>query len=164
VSGWWPTKARQFLRHLFGRVSAVERAVVAGWLSADQLKLFESMHRADQRHGLDVVNALRKEGFDDADVLLAGLLHDCGKGKTVGVWHRVGWSLGDHYGPGVRSVFCRFPGFPKALKILDDHAETSARLALAAGCSARCADLIRHQAEPVDDVLGAALRLADERS
>ena len=58
------------------------------------------MHRADQRHGLDVVRALRVAGHDDPDVLVAGLLHDSAKGKEVGLWQRVGWSLADHYGGG----------------------------------------------------------------
>ena len=42
------------------------------------------------------------------------------------------------------------------------HAARSAELALEAGCSTETADLIRHQAEPVDDVLGKALLLADQ--
>ena len=45
-----------------------------------QVALFGTMHRADQRHGLDVVAALRASGHDDPDLLLAGLFHDCAKG------------------------------------------------------------------------------------
>ena len=40
--------------------------------------------------------------------------------------------------------------------------EIPAELALQAGCSAQTADLIRHQAEPVDEILGKALLLADQ--
>ena len=40
------------------------------------------MHVADRRHGLDVVASLRADGVTDPDVLLAGLLHDAGKGDT----------------------------------------------------------------------------------
>jgi hypothetical protein len=164
VSGWWPTKVRQFFRHLFARVGLRERADLAGWLTPAQLELFDSMHRADRRHGLDVVRALRAAGHDDADVLLAGLLHDSGKGTSVGVWHRVGWSLAVRYGPRVRSPAVRLPGFGRAFATLDAHAQASAMLALAAGCSERCAELIRHQDQPVDSTLGEALRLADEAS
>jgi hypothetical protein len=159
------TKVRQFFRHLFGRVSRADRAALAGWLTPAQLELFDSMHRADQRHGLDVVAALRKAGHDEPDVLLAGLLHDSGKGRSVGLWHRVGWSLADHYGPSVRRTMLRLPGFRHAFEILDIHPQTSAALALAAGCTERCAELIRHQSDPADDdTLGVALRLADEAS
>jgi len=167
VSSWWGTKVRQFFRHLFGRVAVADRVALTRWLTADQLELFDSMHRADQRHGLDVVRALRAGGHDDPDVLLAGLLHDCSKGKDVGLWHRVGWSLADHYGEqagAARQTLVRLPGFRRAFETLDNHAQASAAMALAAGCSARCADLIRHQADATDDELGIALRLADEAS
>src|SRR4026209_1726243 len=100
------------------------------------------MHRADQRHGLDVVRALPAAGHDHADVVLAGLLHDSAKGKAVGLWQRVGWSLADHYGAGARAPLPRLPGFRQAFETLDHHAERSAALALAAGCSDRCAELI----------------------
>jgi hypothetical protein len=164
MSGWWATKVRQFFRHLFGRVSRTERADVAAWLTPQQEVLFDGMHRADQRHGLDVVRALRAAGHNDPDVLLAGLLHDSAKGRAVGLWHRVGWSLADHYGTGVRRPLLRLPGFRRAFENLDNHAERSAALAQAAGCSERCAELIQHQADPADDALGVALRLADEAS
>lgn len=167
MTGWWATKVRQFFRHLFGRVSGKERAQLSEWLPPAQVELFDSMHRADRRHGLDVVRALRAAGHDDHDVLVAGLLHDCGKGRAVGLSHRVAWSLADHYGGeqgGLRRAFVRLPGFSGAFETLDSHAQTSAALALAAGCGQRCADLIRHQADPADDELGIALQLADEAS
>ena len=163
MSSWWAGKARQFLRHLTGRVTPAERAALATWLEPAQIGLFDAMHSADQRHGLDVVAALRTAGHDgDPELLLAGLLHDASKGPTVGVWHRVAWSLGDHYGPVIERPLARLPGFRGAFDILRDHADRSASLARVAGCSPRTADLIRHQAEPADPVAGEALRLADE--
>ncbi|MDP8905807.1 MAG: hypothetical protein M3N29_10990 [Chloroflexota bacterium] len=161
---WWSTKSRQFIRHLFARVTPTERAQLATWLAPAQLALFDSMHRADQRHGLDVVRTLRAAGHAERDVLLAGLLHDCAKGHRVGVWHRVGWSLADRYGARVRGLAVRLPGFADAFVNLDMHAERSAELALLAGCSRRTAELIQHQAQPIDAAFGEALRLADEAS
>ncbi|HWH23876.1 MAG TPA: hypothetical protein VNW68_03165 [Candidatus Limnocylindria bacterium] len=162
MSRWWAGKVRQFGRHLTGRVRPAERQALADWLTPAQLALFESMHRADQRHGLDVVESLRRAGHDDPDLLLAGLLHDCGKGPSVGVWHRVAWSLGDHYGPRVRAAGLRLPGFAEPFRLLDEHAKRSAELARAAGVSKRAAELIRHQDEPIDALHGEALRLADQ--
>ena len=165
MSRWWAGKARQFVRHVTGRVTDRERAALAAWLTPDQFRLFGAMHRADQRHGLDVVEALRAAGHgEDPDLLLAGLLHDASKGPSVGVWHRVGWSLGEHYGTGVEALFARLPGFRSAFVILRDHAERSAELAAAAGCGARTVDLIRYQSRPLDPIAGEALRLADEAS
>jgi hypothetical protein len=161
VSDWWAGKIRQTWRHLTGRVSAAERASLDAWLTPAQRELFESMHRADQRHGLDVVRSLRAAGHANPDLLLAGLLHDCAKGPGMGLWQRIGWSLGQRYGSRVRRALERLPGFAAAFERLEQHAARSAELALAAGCSPRTAELIRAQAADDGTDLGRALRLAD---
>ena len=160
---WWARRVRQFVRYVTGRVTPAERAALSSWLAPAQLDLFERMHRADQRHGLDVVAALRRAGHSDPDLLLAGLLHDAGKGRDLHIWHRVAWALAERH-PGLEPTFLRVPSFGAAFATMADHAERSARLALEAGCSARTADLIRHQAEPSDEELVVALGLADEAS
>jgi hypothetical protein len=158
---WWAGKVRQFRSHVLARVGSDERAALADWLTPAQLALFDAMNVADRRHGLDVVATLRRDGADDPDLLVAGLLHDAGKGRT-GVWPRVAYALGQRYGPWVWRLAGVLPGWRIALARLRDHAETSAALAGAAGCSARTVELIRHQEEPVDDDAGRALLLADE--
>jgi hypothetical protein len=158
----WGTKVRQFRAHLTARVGPGERATLAAWVTPEQLALFDGMHVADRRHGLDVVATLRAGGSSDEDLLLAGLLHDCAKGPTVGVLPRIAWSLGEAWGPWVIAAARYLPGFGRALDRLRDHAELSAQMALAAGCSVRTAELIRHQAEPADPTAGELLRLADE--
>jgi hypothetical protein len=158
----WASKVRQFRSHLRARVRPSERADVAAWLTPGQLALFDGMHVADRRHGLDVVASLRSAGVTDDELLLAGLLHDCAKGPGVGVLPRVAWSLGEAWGPWVVTLTRSVPGFGPALDRLRDHAELSARMALAAGCSARTAELIRHQAAPLEPAAGELLRLADE--
>lgn len=160
---WWATKVRQFAGHLRARVSRREREALVGWLTPAQLALFDRMHVADRRHGLDVVAALRSEGVADRHLLLAGLLHDAGKGRTR-VWPRVAWSLGEAFGPWVWHAARRLPGMAVALDRLRDHAERSAQLAERAGCSPRTVDLIRHQDVPQDPEFGELLRLADEAS
>lgn len=160
---WWATKIRQTWRYLFGRVSTAERDSLRTWLTPAQLELFDSMHRADQRHGLDVVESLRRSAYTVPDLLIAGLLHDAGKGHELHLWHRIGWSLAYRH-PALEPLIGRLPTFNKALATLREHADVSADLALAAGCSQRTADLIRDQAEPTDMELGTALLLADEAS
>ena len=107
---WWARKARQFQRHLTARVRPDERASLAAWLRPEELALFDEMHVADRRHGLDVVAGLRRSGVTDRDVLAAGLLHDCAKGNT-GVGPRVAWSLGEAFGPWVHDAAARVPGW-----------------------------------------------------
>ena len=161
---WWAGKLRQTSRHLVGRVTPQERSTLDGWLTPAQRSLFERMHPADQRHGMDVVAALRGDGHDDPELLLAGLFHDASKGPRTRLWHRVAWSLGERYGSWVWRASGVIPGFTQALDRIRTHPADSALLAQAAGCSRRTAELIRHQAAPRDPVAGEWLRLADEAS
>lgn len=161
-SSWWGTKTRQFSAHLRARVPPAERRALAAWLSPGELALFDAMHLADRRHGLDVVVTLRARGVDDRDVLAAGLFHDAGKGPAVGLWPRVAWSLGEAFGPAAVVAASRLPGFRTPLERIRDHAELSARLAADAGCSERTVALIRGRAAPPDRAYGELLRLADE--
>jgi hypothetical protein len=147
--------------HVRASVGPAERAGLEAWLTEPQLALFDGMHVADRRHGLDVATTLRAEGVTDPEVLLAGLLHDAGKGPT-GIWPRVAYSLGQRYGSWVWRVAGVLPPFEAALTRLRDHASVSASLASAAGCSPRTAELIRHQDAPVDPDAGRLLQLADE--
>jgi hypothetical protein len=163
MASWWADKTRQVGRHLRATVSRDERAELSGWLSPAALALFDGMHVADRRHGLDVVTRLRAGGMDDPEVLVAGLLHDCAKGDT-GVLPRIAYSLGQRYGSWVWRVARIVPGWRAALERLRVHAEASARLAVEAGCSPRVVELIRHQDAPVDPIAGEQLRLADEAS
>ena len=160
---WWVTKVRQTKRHLLARVSPRERDAVAAWLSPAELDVFDAMHVADRRHGLDVVAALRAAGERDPEVLVAGLIHDAGKGDT-GIPPRILYALGQAGFGGLLRIGRRLPGMTVALARLAAHAETSARMAEAAGCSPRTVELIRWQDAPRDPEAGERLRLADEAS
>jgi len=161
MESWWASKVRQFRSHVGARVAPSERDELATWLTEPQAALFDTMHVADRRHGLDVVATLRGDGVGEPDVLVAGLLHDAGKGAT-GVGPRVAYSLGQRYGRGVWRVAGILPGWHDALRRLATHAETSAELAAAAGCSPRTVALIRDQDAPRDAEFGELLRLADD--
>jgi hypothetical protein len=159
---WWANKVRQSLRHVVGRVADREIATLRQSLTPAQLRLFLGMHRADQRHGLDVVETLRRSGRAEPELILAALFHDAAKGPSVKLWHRVAWSLGERYGEAPLRLAARLPGFPAALERIRHHPERSAELALAAGCPPLTAQLIRLQAAPEHRPLVDALRFADE--
>jgi hypothetical protein len=164
---WWATKVRQTRAHVTAKVGAGERAALGAWVPAQLLELFDAMPVADRRHGLDVVASLRASGGgDDPELLLAGLLHDCGKstggGHGVGLLPRIAWSLGEAFGPWVVRLARRLPGFDGQLDRLRDHAGRSAELVLAAGGSPRTAGLIRDQAAAPSDPAGKLLHVADE--
>ena len=158
---WWAGKVRQTWSHVRARVRPAERAAIAAWTTPAQRALFDAMHVADRRHGLDVVARLRAGGVTEPDALLAGLLHDAGKGET-GLLPRVAFSLGHAYGHWIWGLAGLLPGFRPALARLVEHADGSARLAAAAGCSNRTVELIRWQETPRDAEFGERLRLADE--
>ena len=160
---WWLGKVRQARRHVFARVTAHEREALRDWLTPRQLALFDGMHLADRRHGLDVVAVLRAEGLTEPDVLVAGLLHDCAKGDA-GLITRVLVSLEQAQLGWPARIAGSLPGVARTLQRLRDHAELSAKLAAGAGCSERTTELIRWQDDPRDPIAGERLRLADEAS
>jgi hypothetical protein len=161
MASWWASKVRQFRSHVGARVGLEERDGLATWLTPPQLAVFDAMHVADRRHGLDVVATLRADGVGDGDVLVAGLLHDAGKGDT-GVWPRVAYSLGQRYGRWAWRGASLLPGGGASIERLRAHAATSAALAHDAGCTPRTVALIRDQDAPRDAEFGELLRLADE--
>ncbi len=116
---------------------------------------------SDRRHGLDVVAFLRHHGVVEGDLLIAGLLHDCGKGTRVRLVHRVAWSLGQRYGAWIWRASAHLPTFRDGLATLRNHAARSAELAAEAGCSPRTVELIRNQEAPTDED-GRLLLAADE--
>lgn len=158
---WWAAKIRQFGLHVRARVTLAERQGLDAWTTPAERALFDAMHVADRRHGLDVAATLRREGVTDVEVLVAGLLHDAAKGQT-GIVPRIVYSLGTAYGAWIPRLARLVPGMRGPLERLRTHAEASARLAAAAGCSERTVDLIRWQDAPRDPVFGEQLRLADE--
>ncbi|HEY7132296.1 MAG TPA: hypothetical protein VH440_08580 [Candidatus Limnocylindrales bacterium] len=158
---WWSGKVRRTYGHVRARVSGAERSELAGWLRPEELALFDAMHVADRRHGLDVVAWLGAAGETERDVLVAGLLHDCGKGDT-GVGPRIAYALGHRYGRAFWRPAAIVPGWGAAIDRLRVHADSSAELAARAGCSVRTVELIRHQDRPLDPEAGERLRLADE--
>lgn len=156
----------QFFGHLTARVSPLEAELARRILSADSRPLFEAMPVADRRHALDVVQRLLAGGHDDPDLLAAALLHDAAKGPRLRLWHRVAGVLLQAVAPRLLarlgSADERSARYPFHLYL--HHAEISANAAMAAGCSARTAAMIRGQASPGDLGLAAALAAADEAS
>lgn len=159
--GWWSAKIHRTWSYFHASVGVAERADLNGWLTPAQLALFDAMPAADRRHGLDVAADLRRAAAGDKALLLAGLLHDCGKGPHVRLSHRVAWSLGGRYGSWIWRLTGHLPTFEAGLATLRDHASRSAELASGAGCPARTIELIRNQESPTDDA-GRLLLAADE--
>lgn len=152
-------RARQFFRAFRRRDPNAFLAVAEAHLSPGQLALFRRMSLYDQEHAVDVLNRLRRQGWRDAELMQAALLHDVGKAFVrANLWRRVAhvllWATQTEAGP--RSAYAR-------------HAEVGAEAAERAGSSPDVVALIRRHHAPLplpprdrlDDWL-IALHLADE--
>lgn len=181
-------RVSQFFRALVAWVPKRELGLLSEYLTLPQAELFQRMPRCDQRHGLDVLYALRTKQHDDHDLLVAALLHDVGKsgnvlspstssgrrlskGGRLRLWHRVLIVLIEALRPQLLDRLARqeprswrYPFF-----VHQQHPESGAELAQAAGCSLTTVELIRRHQEPLAnnpfrtyrDELLAALQEAD---
>jgi len=127
------------------------------------LILFDSMSARDQRHCLDVYQALRDSGCDDRDVLTAALLHDAGKGHLGGapvrLWHRVAYVVLAGTAPGLLARLARTGG----LGTLRHHPEKGADLAAEFGAPPAVVELIRqHENRQAGERRLRRLRAADD--
>lgn len=156
-------RSRQFFASLRPRVDASLRDDAFALLSEAERRLFESMTMRDQQHCLDVYRRLRNE-HNDRDLLVAALLHDCGKGQ-IALWHRAAYVLLDGSVPSLlrrAAVAGNGRGWRQALYRCVHHAELGAELAQQAGSSPSVVALIRgnHTNEPNEQL--AALQAADD--
>jgi hypothetical protein len=159
-------RVRQFASHLRARVADDETALAHRILPPSTRRLFDAMPVADRRHALDVVHRLLAAGHDDADLLVAALLHDAAKGHRMRLWHRVAGVVLEAVAPRllrpIASADERSWRHPFHLYL--HHAALSAQLARAAGASERAGRLIRGTPGPADVHLGRALQAADDAS
>ena len=136
---WWASKVRQFRAHLRGRVTrrrAAELVELADARPARAVRLDAPCRpapRPRRRRG-----AARATGRREPDLLLAGLLHDCGKGRQPASGPASPGRSASAYGAWVWRARAAAAGFGAALA-------TAARprrgcrpaLAAAAGCERR---------------------------
>src|SRR5579872_3200975 len=70
----------QFRRSIGARPNAAALVALRAQLTPSQQTLFFAMSPRDQWHGIETLRLLPPAFRDDADLALAALLHDCGKG------------------------------------------------------------------------------------
>ncbi len=148
------------LQALRPRVSDVELASVSDVLSEAEARLFFAMEKRDQRHALEVARRLRESNVEDADLLAAALLHDCGKG-AVPVWLRILKVLSSRL---LHTVASQGGGWQGAAYRLAHHTSLGADLAGAAGASATAVRLIAGRPAPDEEPRAQLLRMADDAS
>ena len=154
-------RTRQVWLALRPRIGHDDPLVAMELLAPHQAALFRAMERRDQRHALEVMRRLEDVGVRERDLLVAALLHDCGKG-AVPIWLRIVKVLS----PGTLTNIAR-PAGPRwrtaAYRLLH-HAELGAVLAEAAGVSALTASLIRGRVDAESQPRLMLLMAADDAS
>jgi len=161
-----PSRARHRTQQFFGalRPSTDEaaRAEACAQLSPAERALFDSMMARDQQHGIEVWRRVRAAG-DDAPLLVAALLHDCGKGE-VRLWQRVAHVVLGASAPGLRRRLAseRGAAWRQALWRLLHHPRIGAAMAARAGADPDAVRMISEQDAEAPDARLAMLQAADE--
>jgi hypothetical protein len=153
-------RTRQVYHALWPRIDADDLSAAHMLMTNAQRRLFDSMPRRDRRHALEVMRRLRRD-TEARDLLLAALLHDCGKGD-VPVWLRILHVWAPRLGAAAGRAGA--PGWRGAAYRLHHHVELSARLAQDAGCSALTVRLIGGTHTPDEARAAALLWAADDES
>lgn len=82
-------RVRQGVRALFAWAREVDDETAAAVLSPGLLALFHRMRRSERLHSLNVLRSVRAAGYDHPALLVAALLHDCGKIRAAySLWDR----------------------------------------------------------------------------
>ncbi len=157
-------RARQLRRTLAPGITAADLRVAEAVLGNDLYTLFAAMQQADQRHCLDVYQKLRAEGEDDAEVLVAALVHDAGKGggsaRRIRTWHRVAYVALGLLPSGALDRIARGDG---GLARLHRHGEATLRLVRRAGASEGVVGLLEvMESDRGDDPRTTRLLAADD--
>jgi len=157
----------QFWRHASARVSEQERIAAEPLLGPALWPLFAQLPVNDQRHGLDVLETVRRlEGQPDRLLQQAALLHDAGKaGARFSVLERSLTVFLRAASPRLLQVVLRAqPEFARRHDIYIDHARIGAERLRAAGANELAAVVAEHHASDPTSEVTRRLQRADGRN
>ena len=153
-------RTRQVVNALWPRIAARDLEYARVLMTEQEARLFQAMERRDQRHALEVMRRLRQVS-DERALLIAALLHDCGKG-AVPVWLRIAHVVAPQFGRMVGRDGHR--GWRSAAYRLHHHVALSAQLVREAGSSETTVRLVAGTHHPEEEHLAQLLYEADDAS
>ncbi len=148
-------RLHQFRDVLFYRPQPENYREAEKLLSPSLYQLFQSLPPDEQRHGLFIHRKLASQGYTDASLLTAALLHDAGKARCpLRLWERVWAVLVQHYLPKLAGRWAsgEAAGLKRALVVAANHARWGAQMAAEHGAEPLLVEVIRqHQDKRVFD-------------
>jgi len=154
----------QLWRAVTGRVSVAEARFVENQLTVAEQLLFARLPRYDQRHALDVVQLLHREGTATPALIGMALLHDIGKVSDSGRPLGLGWYgvivLTQRLLPTVYTwLLARYEPVQRHAQ----HEQRSVTMARVAGARVDVCMLLQDVADGVDSPLVRLFAEADDR-
>lgn len=150
-------RLRQFWRAIFVKINPLDLQRALALMNPAQAELFLQLQPSEQQHALGMVRRLIEQGDDQADLLVAALLHDAGKLRyrmnplertavvLVGVISPTRLKAWGSLPPaGWESL----PGWRRAFVVAEQHARWGAEMARQAGVSPLAETLIREHHHP----------------
>jgi hypothetical protein len=145
-------RVQQFFSGLRAQVEPDEVLHAARLLPPGGVTLFLAMPKDAQRHSLNVLQTLERQGEVPSDLAVAALLHDVGKlaaGGHISLWTRGPIVLLEAFAPRLAARLAKMApatGWRYALWVQQNHAAIGADWARAVGCTPVACQLIaRHQ-------------------
>ncbi len=158
-------RATQFFRALFATISADDMTLANDILGHNPaaLNLFRRMSAHDRQHAIAVAKTLLADGYTDAALLQAALLHDVAKSLGQPIIHRVLVVLLERCCPLLLKRLARAPldcaRWRRPFVVSDRHPQIGAAWAKDAGCSPLVVQLIaRHQQKPAAHPISTAAK------
>jgi len=143
----------QVWKSLTGTLSSPDLDLIHSLLTPEQIALFKRMTPGEQAHSVRVVRYLQAEGFQDSELLAAGLLHDVGKSRSpLSLWDRIWIVLASGFSVEVSPETQKNGSFwLRPLVVARRHPEWGANMASSAGVSSLTAWLIEnHERDDID--------------
>ncbi len=150
-------RIQQVLWRLKAAFALLDGELVRPLLSPELYALFRRMSHGDQHHALRVLQGLQAEGHSHPDLLVAALLHDCGKARvSYGVPERVLAVLAKKFAPewAMRVGQSEGRGLLRALVVANQHPAWAAEDMAAAGASDLAISLARRHQESLVRISG----------
>lgn len=154
-------RIKQFYNALFPIIENYEYSWLKEIMPENQLALFHKQSPAEQRHSLDVayeiikqkrylVDSIGAESYND--LLLAALLHDCGKSLiTLHLWQRAFIVCYDHLPLKLRyNIKNKNSIFSRTIMIFQNHSSWGKQLAAKAGANREVQKIIENHHSPTN--------------